>query len=136
LGSAAAVCGEAQQKVPIENLKDTAGTARAARLDDLTRVEAETIEVGPGGAIPAAIQRPAGKFILLLTNRTQEAGAAFIVDPAAVGEGVIGPESLLRLTDAPTRSKHRMAGLIELPAGEFNLKSAKTGKVLCRITIE
>lgn len=138
-GATAALCGEAQQKVHIENLKDTAGRSQASRMEDVSRLEAESIEITPGGAIPAAIHRPGGKFIVLLTNSTPETDAVFVVGAAKAGEGAEGAERaepLLRLADAPTRPKHRMAGLIELPPGEFDLKSAKTGKVLCRFTIE
>jgi hypothetical protein len=135
-GTTASLCGEAQQKVHIENLKDTAGRSQTSRVDDVSRLEAESIEITPGGAIPAAIHRPAGKFIVLLTNNTQENDAVFVVDAAVEAEGAAEAEPLLRLADAPTRPKHRMAGLIELPPGEFDLKSAKTSKVLCRFTIE
>jgi hypothetical protein len=99
-------------------------------------VEVEVIEVGHGMAAPATIKRPAGKFILLVVNRSHDPAASFVLEPASVGEGVIGPNPILRLMDQRASSKHRIAGLVDLPAGQFYLKSAATGKVLCRITID
>lgn len=99
-------------------------------------VEVEVIEVGRGMAAPATIKRPAGKFILLIVNRSHDPAVSFVLEPASAGEGIVGPNPILHLTDQPASNKHRIAGLVDLPAGQFYLKSAPTGKVLCRITID
>jgi hypothetical protein len=99
-------------------------------------MDVEIVEVGRGMAVPTTIKRPAGKLILLIVNRSHDPAASFVLEPASVGEGVIGPNPILHLTDQPASSKHRIAGLVDLPAGQFYLKSAATGKVLCRITVD
>ena len=118
----------AQQIIPLQN--------QAAAASTTERLEVEVIEIRHGTAMPAAIHRHVGKFILLVVNHTHDPAASFVLDPASVGEGAVGPNPFLRLTDQPASSRRRIAGLTDLPAGQFDLKSAVTGKILCRITIE
>ena len=116
-GGVLAVCQEARQTVHLQNPKDTGEAQPPNPVKDGSRVEVESVEIGPAGAIPAEIHRPAGKFIVLLINRSHDPAASFVVDPAAIGDGLVGQEPLLRLADAALASKHRLAGLIDLPAG-------------------
>ena len=121
---------QGQRAIPLQNqaAQPTANTAHP---------EVEVVEVHNGSGLPAAIHRSSGAFILLLINRTHDPAAAFSVDPASIGDGVVGPNPLLRLTDsAVASSKHRLAALADLPPGEYYVKFAATGKILCRITIE
>lgn len=123
-------CGiSAQQPIPLQNQ----GPGAAPNAG---HPEVEVVEIRRGGALPAQIHRPSGKFILLLVNRTHDPAASFAIDPASVGEGVIGPNPLVRLGSSVASTQHRLAGLADLPSGEFHLKAVSTGKILCRITIE
>jgi hypothetical protein len=119
----------AQQAIPLQNQS----TPSAIGTE---HPQVEVVEIRRGGALPAEIHRPAGKFILLVVNRTHDPAASFAIDPASVGEGVIGPNPLLHLASGAASTKHRLAGMVDLPAGQFHLKAASTGKILCRITIE
>jgi hypothetical protein len=98
-------------------------------------VEVEVVEVHRLMAIPDHIERSPGKFILLLVNRTPDPSAAFVLEPAGIAEGTPDRKPLLRLGGAHAR-KHRTAGLLDASAGNFELKSADTGKVFCTITIK
>jgi hypothetical protein len=130
-GSIAAPGVYAQEKIPLQN-QDAASAAAVAGK----HLEVEVLEVGPHGALPAEIHRPAGKFILLVVNGTHDPAAVFALVPEAAGDGVTAAKPMLRLTDRAPSTKHKIAGLVDLPAGQFDLKAAATGKVLCRITIE
>lgn len=129
-GSIAAPSVYGQQSIPLQN-PDAASAAVAGK-----HLEVEVVEVGPHGALPGEIHRPAGKFILLLVNRTHDPAAVFVLDPEAANDGATAASPILRLTDRAPSTRHKIAGLVDLPAGRFDLKSAVTGKVLCRITIE
>lgn len=115
-------------------LVSRAATAVAAS----DRVEVETVEIRRLMAIPNKIQRHPGKFILLVTNENRaDFDAAFVLDPSSVGDGIVGPNPLLRfggkgLTDA----KNRSVTIVDAVAGSWDLKSATTGKIACRITIQ
>jgi hypothetical protein len=59
------------------------------------------------------------------------------VDPAAVGDLKLGPNPLLRVgAKGVSDGKHRSAALFNATAGAFDLKDAKTGKVVCQFTFE
>lgn len=120
-----------QQKIPLQNQDASSAAAIAGK-----HLEVEVIEVGPHGAIPAEIHRPVGQFILLLVNHTHEPAASFVLVPEAAGDGVAAANPILRLTDRAPSARHKVAGLVDAPAGQFDLKSAATGNVLCRITIK
>jgi hypothetical protein len=120
----------AQQRIPLQNQPSATGA-------ETNGLEVEQIEIRKGGAVPTRIHRPTGKFIILLINQTHDPSASFALDSAAVGEGRIGPNPLLRLAELGAASpKHQLAALADLPAGEYHLKSVATGKILCHITIE
>src|SRR5690348_11882588 len=89
--------GQSRQKIHIQNAKDTTGPASVQQLLKAGRLEAESIEILPGSAVPAVIHRPAGKFILLLVNHSKDAAAKFVLDPAAVGDGAPGADPVLQL---------------------------------------
>jgi len=102
------------------------------------RLEIEQVEVNRFGALPREIHRKAGRFLLLMTNRSQDSQeAGFVVDPAGVGDLKLGQNPLLRLgAKSASDGKHRSAALFDATAGSFDLKDAKTGKVVCRFTFE
>lgn len=121
---------QAQRPIPLQNLP------AAATKANTQGIEVEIVEVGRLGALPEAITRPAGKFTLLVVNHSGNAQESFVLEPAAVGEGTIGANPFIRLRDRPSPSfRHRLAGLIDLPQGNFDLKSATSGKVLCKFQI-
>jgi hypothetical protein len=99
-------------------------------------VEVEVVEIHRLMAIPDRIERSPGKFILLVVNRTPDPAASFVLEPAGAGiDAKQGAKPLLRLGGVHAR-KHRTAGLLDMPSGNFELKSADTGKVFCTIAIK
>jgi hypothetical protein len=130
---AAALCvsidsAPALDKVPLTN-------RRSASMDKQEPLEVEVMEVYPLSAAPNRIQRP-GKFILLLANRTTDANAAIVLEPAAKEGG--SPVSLVRWGGRNGWSNQRRASaaIIDQPPGEYQLKSSATGAVLGTITVE
>ena len=86
-------------------------------------------------AIPNAIERPAGKFILVLVSKSADAPQSFQLDPGAVAEKILGPNPLLKVEGGNVaQPKRKIAYLVDLPAGEFHLKTASTGMTLCKVT--
>jgi hypothetical protein len=118
----------AQRKVPIVN---------APQGFQANHTEIELVDVRQRGAWPHHLQRKAGKFILLVINDTPDLSAAFVLEPAGVADGALGPNPILRI-GAPGEwiHDHRLAALFDATTGNFDLKSAVTGKILCTITIE
>lgn len=102
------------------------------------KLDVEQIEVRRLGAIPNEIHRHAGRFLLLVINRDPEdPNAVFVIDPAAIGAGKIGPSPVLRVGGIGIDDrKHRAAGLFEGTPGEFDVKYAETGKIVCKIKID
>jgi len=101
-------------------------------------LEVERIEIQKAGAIPATIHRRPGRFFLLVVNRNEaNRDAAFVVDPASIGDMTLGPNPLLRLGGPGLNDyKHRSASIFVAPVGEFDLKYADTGKIVCHISID
>ncbi len=96
-------------------------------------LEVELIEVRRLMAIPNRIQRHAGKFILMVRNEDRtNFDEAFVLDSSSVGDGVVGPSPLARFGGKGlTDGKNRSSILIDGQPGEWDLKSASTGKILC-----
>ena len=102
------------------------------------KLEVEQVEVHRLMAIPSQIRRPAGRFLLLVINRDEtDPDAAFVIDPAAVGDGKVGPNPVAQAGGKGISDrKHRSAALVDSMAGDFDLKYLKNGKVLCKIHLE
>ena len=122
---------KAQDDVPLQN-KDVFGLKANETL------EVEVLEITPDGAIPAEIHRPAGKFILLIVDRTPDHTTSFLVSKAAQPGDALGNAAPLLRVDSSKADprKHRMATVISAPAGEFDLKSETAGKLLCKFVFE
>ncbi len=100
-------------------------------------LEVEQVEVTKGGANPALLTRPAGRFILVVINRNEtDQAAGFVIDPAAVGNLKLGLNPLLQVGGARLMDrKHRAASLFAGAPGEYDLKYADSGLIVCHITI-
>jgi hypothetical protein len=120
---------QAQREVPLPPSFQKPGASQP--------LEVEVVEIRRLGAIPSEIHRHPGKFLLLLINKSGDDSASFVIDPGAIGEGKVGPSPLVQLGGTGLSDhKHRSAGVFEGPAGAFDLKSAATGHIVCKIEIE
>jgi len=94
-------------------------------------------------ALPNAITRPAGAFVLMLVNKTGDPKASFEVRAAAAVDtpseqvaAVADPHPILQFDSTAPEVRHRRAGLLNLAKGRYELVSTSSDKVLCTITIE
>jgi len=136
----------AQDVIPLSNPpsapRATKSTDSSAKTTDSNAVttstdalEVEILEVGRLTTFPETIERPAGKFILLIVNKSDDPAQSFQIDPATDANGGLSSNPLLRLDgSAAPAQKKRVAFLVDLPPGGFRLKSAGTGTTLCTIT--
>lgn len=93
-------------------------------------LEIEHVEIHRLMALPNNITRPAGPFVLVLVNETGNPKASFAVQPARAGTAILA-------FDAHTPEvRHRKAGLLDLPKGQYELTAVDSGHVLCTITIK
>ncbi len=101
-------------------------------------LQVEQIEVGDNAASPSSLRRKAGRFVLVITNRSRlNADAAFVIDPSSVGDGVVGPSPLLRMGGTHNSDyRRRSASLFDASVGSYDLKFAGSGKILCHIQID
>lgn len=138
LFSVAFACAAAQQAPAVTQAANGTQVVSRTAAAASNPLEVEMVEIGRLMAIPNKIQRHPGKFILLVKNEnTADWDAAFVLDPSSVGDGIVGPNPLVRfggkgLTDA----KNRSVTIVDAVAGSWDLKSATTGKIACRITIQ
>lgn len=96
-------------------------------------VETEIIEVQNGVGTPSLIERKAGPFILLIRELGQIAqGESFVLAPS-FKEPSAATEPILRLEHKPDNRRRSLAGIVNLPEGEFILQSVKSGKTLCTV---
>src|ERR1700733_15604596 len=94
-----------------------------------TRIETETVFITDGGAYPSEIARPVGKFFLHLINKTRHSTLTLSVESATLAAGQVS--SLSQAIDlASFQSKKTIVGVFDAPAGEYQIKSQATGKVL------
>jgi hypothetical protein len=100
-----------------------------------TKVEAEVVEITDQRAFPPEIKRNAGKFFLLLVNKTRNKPTALVFDapsaPAAVTSGLAQAVNL-----ATFQQLKHTAGLLDLPPGEYHLNVQATGTTLLKIIIQ
>ena len=100
-----------------------------------TGIEGEVITVSEYGVSPSVIKRKAGKFYLVMANRSQSAPITLVLDSASVPAAQVA--SLARTVNLPQLAKVRnLVTLIDVPAGVYQFKAQKTGKVLLTLTIE
>ena len=99
------------------------------------RIEVEQVEIGRTLAIPSAIHRPLGKFVLVVANKTANQSASFVLDPGDAAEGTLSPTPILPFP-GKTSAKRKIAGILNLTAGVYFLKSTADGHILCTITID
>jgi hypothetical protein len=121
----------AQDEVPLQNTD-------LFPKEQNEQLEVETVEINQFGAIPAEIHRPAGKFILLIIDRTPDHAASLsVAKVTANGDKKVIGAPLLRVDKHKADSrKHRMATMVSAPPGEFDVMSDATGDVLCKFIFE
>jgi hypothetical protein len=98
-------------------------------------IEGEFVTVSEFGVFPSAIKRKTGKFYLLMANRSRSAPIALVLDSPTVS--AVQVASLAETMNLPQLGKLRsLIALIDVPAGVYQFKAQKTGKVLSTLTIE
>lgn len=99
------------------------------------KLETELVEITDHGAFPPEIKRKAGKFFLLLVNKTRNRQTALVFDapsaPAAVTSGLAQAVNL-----ATFQQLKHTPGLLDLPPGEYHLNVQGTGTTLLKIIIQ
>jgi len=121
---------QAQDEVRLQN-KDLASIQRNEPL------EIETLEINRSGALPAEIHRAAGKFILLIVDRSPDHTTSYLVVRAPQKGDAQVPAPLLRVDSRKADPrKHRLATVVLAPPGEFDLKSEINGRVLCKFIFD
>jgi len=89
------------------------------------------LEFTRDGAFPSLVQHASGWVILLLVNNSADDTLELHLDPAAIPDKVLGPSPIFHLGAYwSTAFNHRQAIAINLPAGEFHIKSAATATTL------
>ncbi len=109
-------------------------TGPLSAADKSAKLPVEIIAVTRFGALPNSINRAPGKFILLVLNKTLYSQDAYSLEPVAVGNASAPATAAVRLGGALAQNR-KSAALLNLPVGQYELKSAATGTVLCQITI-
>lgn len=94
-------------------------------------LEMERVEIHRLIALPSSIKRPGGPFMLLLVNETGDPKASFVLERSAPAAEVV-----LVFDSQTPEVRHRKAGFLDLPKGEYHLKAAAGNQILCTITIE
>jgi hypothetical protein len=96
------------------------------------------IYVSPSNVMPAILHRTAGRFVLSVTNsNTTTMNAGLVIEPEAVGALKLSASPLFKLGGkAVSDQSHRSAALLDLPVGEFDLKDATTGRILCKLVFD
>jgi hypothetical protein len=84
--------------------------------------------------VPASITRPAGKFFLLVVNKTRTPLSLTFDSPSLSATALSALTQALNL--GALQSVRRVAGEFDALAGTYNIRSAASGTVLCTITIE
>ena len=69
--------------------------------------------------------------MLLLVNETGDPKASFVLERSAPAAEVV-----LVFDSQTPEVRHRKAGFLDLPKGEYHLKAAAGNQILCTITIE
>lgn len=93
------------------------------------RVEAELITLTPNGFAPAEITRPAGRFLLLVVNRSGEADINLRLEAEDDGRGA------RRRIPAFERRRRQRHDIVDLPPGRYTLTIADHPDWVCRLTI-
>lgn len=88
--------------------------AQATTISPAEDLEVELINVLPNGFEPAAIERPAGRFVLLFDNQSRLHPLEFRLERGDVD--VIPPVQLRGKTDSTK--------ILNLPAGEYHVREA------------
>jgi hypothetical protein len=117
----------AQTQIPVGN-----APPQAQNLRD--RLEVEQIQIGRQTATPSAIRRNPGKFLLMLSDPMNFAGSFAVVRaPSSEQEAPTPP--LLTIDRRFPVVRRKQAAVIDLPPGEYQLKSVANGQVYCTITL-
>lgn len=108
------------------------------------KLEVEVVEAHNLSGIPAQIERKAGKFVLVIANRSDDSAAWFTVDPAPADATATATATPLAGTSAAhfltigsgQYEKKRRTGIVfDATPGTYQLKFGKTGAVICTIVI-
>jgi hypothetical protein len=100
-----------------------------------TRIETEIVTLSNQSAYPSEIHRHPGKFFLLILTQGHSDPGALLFDSPGLSAAQL-PQLASAVDFSVFQQHRRTAGLLNLPAGEFDLKSQTTGKVLLKITIQ
>jgi hypothetical protein len=100
-----------------------------------TRIESEVVTVTGSAAWPNEIKRSPGKFFLVLTSKTKTGLPALVFDSLTVPAAQV--TTLTQGLDLTSFQPFRnAAGLLDLPSGEYHLKSQATGNIFLKIVIQ
>jgi hypothetical protein len=102
----------------------------------LPRIETEVVTVHGKSAEPASIKRPAGKFFLLVINKTHSPLSLTFDSPSLAATALATLTQALNLGALQSQSVRRVAGAFNAPPGTYNIRAAAGGTVLCTITIQ
>jgi hypothetical protein len=98
------------------------------------RIETEIVTLERGGATPSQISRPAGQFYLEVENRIANPASPVVASGLELvdGVGLVVPKVL----DLISLQRRRISiSLVDLPAGDYQLRTLLSARVLCRIHI-
>jgi hypothetical protein len=122
----AAAEGKVERVRPISAGATLVAPNMSASAQDEPRVEVEVLTLERKGFEPAAIQRPPGRFLLTITNRTEEEDLSLELRPVAGN----------RLHDVRLRrGRIRSLSDLNLTPGEYVLSETNHPEWTCRISI-
>lgn len=98
------------------------------------KLEVEQIEIGKMTALPPAIHRHAGKFLLLVSDPRRFA-LSFVITKVA-SDSATNTTPLVTIDRRYPVVAHKQAALIDLPSGQYEMKLSATGQVFCSFTID
>jgi hypothetical protein len=110
----------------------SAGSTQGSPSGKAQRIDSEIVEVTTLGATPSVINRSTGKFFLVLRGRAGAAPPALVFDSPGFATAQVG--TLTSDFNASSLQLHgRQSVLLNLPAGELDVKLQSTGKVILKI---
>jgi hypothetical protein len=109
------------------------GNAPVASLKSLPRLETELLVVTDTQSLPSAIKRTAGPFFLQVVNRTFASDLAIVIEPTTASRSA--EPSLPPAARLTARRRGRQFIWVKGEPGEYDIKTADTGKLLCHLVM-